>query len=223
MKKVAMCTPIWKRPIIESLFLYHMRHHIQEALYCGIILEVVVVGSERGRSRAIAEGFSYVDVPNSPLGAKFNAGVLACRDLKPDYWTIAGSDTFFRPTLWEDVASMMEDGDKYMGVRDLFMWKPGDGTAIYWPGYEKKVKPIGPLRFVHSTIMDGVAWRPYAANKERGLDASADTHFPEARMISGKDHLVLSVKTDISLTDIHAFTNTEPVDDSVFYELLAQF
>ena len=223
---VATVTPIWGRPLLTALFAHHLRRHVREALEYGIELRPIIVGSERSSSKVMAEGMIYVEHPNEPLGSKFNAGCLRARDEDPDYWTVIGSDCFWRPTLWRDVAELLEKKTPYFGMQDLFMWKPSSGQAVYWPGYDKP-KPIGPMRFVRKDLMNGLAWRPYDDHKPRGLDASMDKMMPEAVLYSGKEHLFTSVKVDSgkgeSLTDINLFRNCDIVHERHFHDLVAQF
>lgn len=222
---VVSVTPIWQRPVLTAMFLRQLHMHVREAKEFGIRLEPIIVGSERWKSRTLAEGFRYVEHENSPLGAKYNAGFLAARDLNPRYATIIGSDCLFLPTLWEPIAEHLEQNTHYVGIRDLFMWDPDADHAVYWPGYPDRDSPIGPMRFMRSDVMDSKAWSPYTDSKERGLDASADKWMPKPVMLYSKEHLLTSIKTPSSLTKIAAFErhgNAETVHSSFLYRLLAQ-
>lgn len=220
---LACSSPIWGRPMHTYAFLRHMIGHRREAMAAGIDLRVTIVGSERRRSEILAEGFRYIDVPNSPLGEKYNAGAVACRDEEPDYWTIIGSDVLFLPTIWDEIYTLLSDGKPYIGVEDCFMWRPSDDKGLYFRGYGVPGKPVGSLRCIKSSIMDGLAWRPYEGARERVLDASADRNLPPAYLMSGKAHRVTSVKSESSLSKMDGFRNAERVDTTIFYELLNQF
>lgn len=171
----------------------------------------------------MADGLNYLEVDNHPLGAKFNTGCMAAKETDCDYWTIIGSDCFFRPTIWEPISEYLHAGAPYIGVKDLYMWKPDDRLAVYWPGYEGKEKPVGSLRFCDRATMDGMAWRPYIGGRSRALDASMDEAAPKCQLYSGKDHLFTSVKVFNSLSDPYKFKRVEDVPEYLFYELMSQF
>lgn len=204
----------------------HARAHVTEAAAAGIDLKVVVAGSERRKSEVLVDPggpIYYLDHPNRPLGAKFNAALHGARDLQPEYVCVCGSDCFFRPSLWEEAAQMMSNGVQYFGPEDLYMFDVETDRGVYWPGYGTG-RIIGSGRFIHRSILDGVAWSPYNPDKQKTLDISADEVFPRPVAYSAKPHLFTSVKTVESLNPISAFKQRmQAMHTEYFHELLAQF
>jgi hypothetical protein len=224
MTKVAIFTPVWKRPKMREAFMDHMVHHVNEAPKYGIDLSVNIAGSEGAETmnEATSRGFNYVECDNLPLGRKFNkAMLLAMLTHDPDYLMVVGSDTFMLPTIWGKYKEGIALGCKYMGVKDLFMWDWRDNTAVYWGGYtgRRAGEPIGPGRLMHKSIIpeDG---RLYNELKSRNLDSSATARLPRAVTFEARDYLLTSCKGDENITEVSAFNQDEleAVDHKILKE-----
>lgn len=202
-------------------FLKHMADHKAHAAERGIELCTYVAGSEGDETRTEAEnlGHKYIEIENRPLGRKFNAAVsMAFQDLV-DYVMIMGSDTFFMPTLWDQYADLIRIGEKYVGIRDLYMWDWNNNDARYWEGYsgERFGEPIGCGRLIHRTLIHGSL---YDDNRNVSLDASASRRLPQPTLISCYQDLLVSCKEELSITPITNFPGAVQVDHTMFLPLI---
>jgi len=226
MIKIAVFTPVWKRPEMRQEYLKHMAMQVAEAEKHGVELSVTIAGSEGRETQNEAEnfGFTYVEFPNQPLGAKFNMAMnVAIQNHNPDYVMPIGSDTFFHHDIWGVFADNINQGYKYIGVYDLFMWDWDEDTACYWGGYTgaREGEPIGPLRAIKTCLVpeDGNLYSPTFS---RNLDQSASGKLPQARVFSAKPFLLTSCKVGENLTNISNFNQDEltPVPVSKLAALL---
>jgi len=215
---------------MTNAYLKHIRAHIPYAQAEGIDLSVAISGSEGVDSQFPSQkrGFAYIDVPNRPLGNKFNEAVrLALSFYNPDYIMIMGSDTFMSPSIWKVYAKYIAEGETYIGTTDLYMWDWRDNRAVYWAGYngDRAMEPIGPGRVIHKSLIpwDGGI---YDKDLNRNLDASFTrrmlTKGIKATTFKSKDHLLVSCKGDENITDISLFNQHElvDVDHTIFKEVM---
>lgn len=231
MIKITVCVPVWKRKEMRIAFLDHMEAHIREARFFGVELSVSVSGSEGSETRSEAEerGFAYVEVPNDPLGFKFNAAIRNAEQCyKPDAFMILGSDTFFLPTLWGEYVRMIDKGHTYIGIKDLYLWDWQDNHAAYWPGYigRRAGESIGPGRVILRERMVEYLGRwggIYRDDINRSLDASATKRIGAADLIEGKSHLFVSCKAELSITPMASMPKDQLqyAEYTIFEELLA--
>ena len=93
--RVEILTCLWRRHQLADIVLRHYAA-VRDALAGTLTLGITAVGSEGAQSRDLAErhGAHYVEHANSPLGAKWNVGLRAVRELQPDAVVITG------PTTW---------------------------------------------------------------------------------------------------------------------------
>lgn len=230
-KHIVAVAPFWKRDTTAALFMAHMAAHKAEAAKVGVGLTVVVVGSEGEDSAALAGRHHYVESPNLPLGAKFNAGFLRARDLDPDYVMVLGSDTFFRPSVWKMArVSYMESNPDMLGYLDLYMYDLNTREAVYWAGYKgvREGEPIGPLRMLSHRLLEHLEWAPYDPTLSRNLDASMTkklegTPFTTFGIVGGDDAMIVSLKESGSVTKIDMFPDAVPVGREAIFRVLTQF
>lgn len=217
MIKIAVCVPVWRRPKMREAFLNHMRRHVELSRDYGVALSVCVSGSEGTETQreATMRGFHYIEVPNEPLGAKFNAAIdLASLAVDPDAYMILGSDTFFLPTLWGAYFDLLNEGHPYIGVKDMYQWDWRDNRAAYWHGYigKREGEAIGPGRLITRQKMEKPMLKYggiYQSDLNRSLDASATRRLGHPHLISGKEHLLVSCKGEESITPFSALPDEQ--------------
>lgn len=198
MTRITIASPVWKRPEMTLAFLEHIEHHQEHTLSHGIKLNMVVVGSEGFHSRPPARkcGHTYIEFPNDPLGAKFNAGIKRALDDGCDYVMILGSDTFFLPAIWQKYAEFIATGAKFVGVTDCYMMNWDRTSAVYWRGYKgtRKGRPVGPGRLIHKSLIpdNGELYKP---ELNRNLDSSLVHRMEErCKVFESKPYLLTSCK-----------------------------
>lgn len=198
MTRVAVITPIWKRPHITRLVFDQWRTWSAD----GFTFEHVIVGSEGEESRALAGDFHYIEHENQPLGAKFNASVSYCKQLDFDYLMPMGSDQIVKDTIFAEYVPHIDAGRRYIGVQDLYVLDVKLPTVGYWPGYtnHRRGQPIGPGRMIRRDLVEELGWRLYADDLSKGLDGSMDSRVKCEALIHGRRHGMTSIKTEDSIT-----------------------
>jgi hypothetical protein len=221
--KLSVVTPIWKRPLLTLHSLNQLRRWKSyfHKHYPSVQLGAVIVGSEGERTQRMAEGFVYVEHFNQPLSDKFNSGIRKALEIGADYVLIMGSDQFADLTLMLEYAKYGQQGVKYAGPLDTYVWEPSTGRALYWPGYtDKRIgKPVGPGRFIHRSLLEPLNGELYAPGLKNNLDGTADERLPEPVTFRAKMHRFVSVKTEESITRADRYKG-DPADPAMFYELL---
>ncbi len=163
MKLVAV-TALWRRLPLARLMLERLQRQ-------GI--PVVAAGSEGELSRKVAleAGADYVEVTNSPLGAKWNAAARFAREHRPDGIIVLGSDDFVSDGLLAAWRSGLAHR-AYTGLSDILFFQPATGGLVHWHGYrdDRAGETIGASRCLRADLLDQLDWRPWPDVVERGLD-----------------------------------------------------
>lgn len=177
--KLAIVTAIWKRPKLTRRVLEYYRDIIDglpDSVYAGLI----VAGSEGKDSREIAADLAdvYVEVPNDPLGAKWNAAAEAAKEFEPDAILAVGSDDLASRELIEHY---MKDPTTPQGVTDTFIVDLLNGKSIHWPGYvgRREGEPVGAGRWMPKAMLDTLDWKPWSPHVNKNLDGSLQQRMAE--------------------------------------------
>lgn len=176
MKTISVVVAFWKRPELTRLMFHHTAAVARECT--GFNVKLIAIGSEGDASRSIAEeeGWVYVEAENSPLSAKWNAGVWeACR-LGTDAVFITGSDDFFTaPILRSAAKAIFVDEADAFGYADHF-FLGGGPRALWWPGYGSETgrvgEPMGSGRAFSRRVLEMLRWKLWPDDLDRGLDGA---------------------------------------------------
>jgi hypothetical protein len=160
--KLALVVPVWRRFALTNQILTY--YHALELP--GASVRLVIVGSEGRRSRAVARGLDYVEAPNAPLDAKYDAGIEAAgrlTDFRPDAVALVGSDDFFTPRYFQWGLERIGRGAGLVGLRDLLLVDLLRTRILYWPGYrgDRAGAPVGSGMMWSAAMLDAVGWRPF--------------------------------------------------------------
>lgn len=175
--RIGLLTCLWKRSHLSDFVLGYYdraRRHLADAF----TLALYAVGSEGGASRSLAQqnGFRYVEHPNRPLGAKWNAGLQAMAHDDLDAVLIVGSDDLLGHSYLRIVAAGVEQGYALMGLKDMYVFELATLRLCYWPGYEmasyRAGEPVGMGRCIHRSLLDRVDWRLWEDALNNSLDGS---------------------------------------------------
>jgi hypothetical protein len=173
---------MWQRPALTALMLDSLAAQ-RERLADRIELHIAVAGSEGSASRRIAEhrDAAYVEIPNKPLGAKWQSALRRARGFEPDGVIVLGSDNIVNDAFLRCWAAMLELGYEYIGLLDAYQFNPGHGTLVHWTGYGPPRNPaipnregevIGSSRCLSGALLDRMGWKIWAEQASRGLDFS---------------------------------------------------
>jgi len=173
---LGVLTCLWQRHALTYLVL-RWYLFLRADLADRLDLLLLAVGSEGATSRILAEasGFQYVEHPNSPLGAKWNAGLAAMRELRPDAVVIVGSDDVVSGNLFSLYADQIARGSRFMGLMDMYFLDLPTRRLCFWPGYPPGIRHgdiLGLGRCLHAELLEANDWRLWEDGLDKGLDGS---------------------------------------------------
>jgi hypothetical protein len=198
--RIGLLTCMWKR---HELFRIYKRGI--ERLRKIHPIEVVIVGSEGWQSEKLCDGFFYVEHPNSPLGAKSNAGMKFMELLSPDYVIGMGSDDFMSDSLFRFILNRCDEGYDQIGFSDIWFYDKLNNVLGYWKGYTnyREGEPVGAGRVLSSRLLNLLAWQP-RDEVERSLDY---TITKKLENIEHKKYICSLKENNLFLVDVKTETN----------------
>ncbi len=180
---LAILTCVWKRPQLTDIVLdYYAR--LRQSWSDDIRLQLVAVGSEGARSRAVCEkhGVDYHEFANSPLSDKWNHGLLQARQGNPDAVLIVGSDDLVAAGTIRFLVSKIQAGYAVAGISDAYFYDLESRALHYWKGYAdgndmcRLHETIGMARCLSSAVLERLDYDVWSKSQiDRGLDRAA-TH-----------------------------------------------
>jgi glycosyltransferase involved in cell wall biosynthesis len=209
---ISVVTGVWKRPEVFKLF----AKGIKAIPYP---LNVIVVGSEKHRSRKLVEdeGFTYIEHKNRPLSNKMNAAMQAAKG--SDYVICMGSDDIISPDLFSLYYRYMVDGYEAIGLTDLYFYELETGKAIYWGGYSdyRKGKTVGAARCISGEVLDWWEWKAWDDNLNKYLDSSMKLEGLNLKKISLKETnlLAVDIKSKTNITPFKLWDNSTYIDSNI--------
>lgn len=174
--KIGILTCMWRRPEVFRMFAAGMNR-----LKSKFDIITLSVGSEGAQSRQLCQeaGINYLEFPNKPLGAKFNAGMSVMKSFNPDYVMIMGSDDVLSTATFQKIWDYCEKGCDKVGFTDLYFFDLYEQSLVYWPGYghkgtkadsSRKGEAIGLGRTLSYSILNKMNWHPWKDDINMGLD-----------------------------------------------------
>lgn len=217
--RIGVLTCLWRRHALSNLVLGHYARMARQ-LAPTIQLELFAAGSEGRASRELAErhGVHYVEHPNQPLGAKWNAGLRFMRGAGLDAVLIVGSDDLIDLPVVERYAKELRAGARFIGLEDMYFMHQPTARLLYWPGYQgpRAGETIGLARCIHREYLDAVDWHLWRAQLSRGLDRSMMEILAPLLMDPARRdlHKVLNARAnDFAPLDVKTATNVWSFDD----------
>ena len=219
--RIELVTCVWQRPVITAAFWQFVAH--LRAWWAPHELHVIAAGSEEPEQEAMAReaGAEYLNVPNRPLGRKFNATLQAARTHQPDAVLIMGSDDVFCERTARAYLPFFED-IPYVGLKDFYFYHTVDGRFGYWGGYvtqRRLGEPAGGGRVLPAGHLEHLDWRLWADGKDRGMDHSAfqrlrdvGIEFPPLISCRALEGCAVSLKGPVNLWTLEQVRPT-PQDD----------
>ena len=144
---------------------------------------------------ALAAGAQYIDVPNHPLGAKFNSTLTLAREHEVDAVCVMGSDDVFCERVARAYHPFLNEPTPYVGLLDLYFYVLRSRRMGYWAGYHQAHRigePAGCGRVIPRAYLDALDWRLWNETQNRGVDHSsfkrlADAVIPHPRLIGVRE------------------------------------
>ncbi len=108
-----------------------MQHYAEMRIRDTELIPLAVWSPEDPDPPPMIGGWAYIEMPNQPLGKKWNAGVKALMSLDVDALVIIGSDDFLSSTYFDLVQEQLKRGAGLISVRDAFVYIPPGDTVAY--------------------------------------------------------------------------------------------
>ena len=164
-----LCAPI---PVFGRFHL--VRLTISRLMMQGVT--PIIMGHEN-EAEEIAKEFNieFIRISNDPLGNKWNAGFVACKNYKADAVLFMGSSDWASNDYILNVKESIQDFS-FIGMFGCHFADVADEVRlVHWPGYgkgQRQYEPIGIGRAIRSDIMDKMNWMPFDSRLSSGLDWS---------------------------------------------------
>jgi len=174
--KAVIAIPMWKRPALTD-YVFRYYSLLQNELMPEINLQLVAVGSEKKKSRLIAErnGFAYIEYKNRPLNLKMNALIQRSRKYDPDVLFLIGSDDIISADYFRKIKPQ---SDVFVGLHDFYYLDFSTRKLGYWSGYPKNRKrrdePTGPGRCFSREILEKCNWQLWSQSKKLMANLDGD-------------------------------------------------
>lgn len=152
--KILILTPFWKRPEIVREYV----RSLDRAPY-DVLLTIISKEDPYFHDIFFSMPVDTCDVftPNSPLGAKKNAGVKAARHLEWDYLLELNSDSILNPAIFDLYKPYMERGELFFGLKDLYVTDYATKESLFIKDYNSGMT-YGAGRMMHRSIVDAKMW-----------------------------------------------------------------
>lgn len=163
-----------------------------------IVTRLVIVGSDdahaglffdKGR---LIRSDAFIEGPNRPLGAKWNAAIRYARQEWSDYIMILGSDDFLSNDVVDSMADAMGEHHPHIGLHGLYFADHESGSALRWYGGDR---PAGPGRIIASDLVPKAG--PWPPEQQWAMDAELHRALgePKIELIKvGPNSVALDVK-----------------------------
>jgi hypothetical protein len=223
---LTIVTACWKRPEVFELFAQGVKM-LQKHFKGRLNITVTCSGSEGEASKKMVEkhGFTYIEIPNQPLGRKMNKAALAAKQHEPDYCLFVGSDDIMGVDLMEKYYEEMQKGTDYVYVKDWYFFDLKTRKGLYWAGYDKKVNrghACGAGRLLSKRIVEALEYKPWYDNKLCNLlDTGFDRRYRGVRYLNPVecgffmrdfDCFGLDIKTSTNMTPFAKWDNSKYID-----------
>lgn len=211
-----------------------LEHTIKRLYQKNGCYKVVCAGDNPEEKRLCQSlGAVWVQMPNKPLGKKWNAAFLKARDFAPDAVLYVGSSDWLSENWIEKTKPYVE---RYgitgvPGCHFVDIPKKGEIRAVYWAGYtgDRASESIGIGRMLSAKLLELINWQPFDATKNSSMDSSMKAR---CAAVGYHDYFVREDTTAISIStdkweNLHSFDDhwkgklpSQVVDAN---ELLEQF
>lgn len=162
--KLGLLTCFWKRWALSRVFMDYWAHLRIDGV------EIIPAASysydgHNWRTALRSHGWRSVQVPNKPIGRKFNRALELLTDC--DAVLVVGSDDF-SSRGWIRYGLRQLRTNEMVGLESFYMYSPALNRLVYLQNTQ-----IGGGRFYRRSLLERVNWSLWNPGKNRALDASA--------------------------------------------------
>lgn len=174
--KILIITAVWQRSDLTDIILSYYHRLASKSMGR---MQLLAVGSEGHTSRSLCEanGWQYIERPNSPLSHKWSALTEHAKSLDFDFLIIVGSDDLLSMSLIRHYDRVYSGESNYMlGLEDLYFYRMINKRCYHFPGYPS-LHTIGAGRCISRKILERINWKPWGDHSiDRGLDSRCSSH-----------------------------------------------
>lgn len=197
---VWLVTPAWRRFSVTRLALAQRRVLCDELAARGITASCVVVADDENLEIAAEHGFETVEVGNSQVGRKLNAGLGYAAAQGADYLAFVGSDDWLHPDLFEP---LLDEPGCVVSGRILALCDLVGGRLRYVAGRGRQgVIPW----LIPRAALEPCGFAPLPDAQNRGLDLNLALALADAEWRFHDPHPLARVdfKSDLNMTPYRA-------------------
>lgn len=223
--KFAFLTINNRRPMIFNLFCASIKRLRKDI---GYDFPVVCVSGLEDKKICANYGITHITHANSPATEKWNLGMVALRELHPEYVVVMGSDDIMSTDTLKALVEQMKLGFDMIGLNEVYVY---DGDGAYQKGMLKHYvsgKVLGVGKCLHSRVLDEINWRgwQYYQPRNYGMDGilsrNTNRYIKTHAIVQG---IIVDVKSKDSLNKFTMFVHNhkgETVNSQIFYDILSE-
>lgn len=139
------------------------------------VFKVICSGDDHFDRKLIEScGAEWVQIPNRPLGRKWNHAFMAAEKYKPDACLFVGSSDWLSDNWLEEMEPLARNVDLTGTLGCNFLHIGKEFTGCYWPGYvgPREGESIGIGRLISRQVLERLHWKPFADHLNSSLDGS---------------------------------------------------
>lgn len=216
--RIGYVTAMWQRPQLTKVIFQHVAE-LKKLIAPAIELIPTVAGSEGQQSREIAEssGFLYTEVPNSPLGAKWNAALRSLKTKNIDGICIFGSDDLVNKAYFDSLLAHLRQGFDLLGMDGIYFFDQLTGRMFDWGGYfpPQDRDTCGAGRFIHRRYIEKLQWQLWPKDIDKWLDRAMQDRLKQFYDHNLFFHQMPHRKNNIIVADIKSSTIMSSIESVV--------
>ena len=155
----------------------------------GVHTVICVGDGEKEKIVCTEAGAVWVPHQNKPLGAKWNKGFKAARELHPDAVLYVGSSDWLSDS-WLTVMQPYVNQHQMAGVPGMHLLDIGTSMRVCkWAGYTngRRNETIGIGRVISAQLLNKIDWMPFDDTKDNSMDRCMKD---KAAAVGVNDHFV---------------------------------
>lgn len=166
--KIAVPIPVFGRLPLVKLTIERLRD-------VNKVDHIICIGHEpEAKELCLSLGAEWVEYPNSPLGAKWNAGFMACQKYNPDAVLYCGSSDWIHQDYLNLAIEHIYGGADMVGSLGCYFVDVRERRrAVFWPGYgegKRHDEPIGIGRMLSKRLLECMGYKPFEDYIHNSLD-----------------------------------------------------
>ena len=187
-----------RKPVTRMSF-YHMRKVMDMYQEMGVECEAMVFGDEEDqRELATALGFKHFDVPNKPLGSKFNFAIKTCCAAGKDFVCWLGSNNVHDYDYMRECAEIMQQGKVSFGSKHFIICTDEHNRVKRFTCRGINVCSSG--QFINTSTLRGV--NKFGPKVKHNFDGMINAHL---EALSGKNCIEGVRGNEFNCVDIKSF------------------